>query len=81
MEFLLKAFGPKTWLALLPSILIMIGNYFKGRDANSTGPDDAAGNLFIALAPAIEGLDTSNENAFKKALRTVRDTITNYLGE
>ena len=68
-------------LGLLPMILIKIGNYFKGRDANNSGSDDAFGNVLIALAPAIEAIDGNNETALRKALKVAHKTIGNYLGE
>lgn len=79
MDFILKSLSPKLLLALLPMIALKVGGYFKNKDANNTGSDDAAGNILIALAPALEALDSNNESAFKKSLRIVRDTITNYL--
>jgi hypothetical protein len=79
MDFLLKNLSPKLLLGLLPMILVKTGNYFKNKDANETGADDAFGNVLIALAPAVEALDDGNENAFKKALRVVNQTLSNYL--
>ena len=79
MQEILKLFSPSMLLGLLPIICIKIGNYFKNKDDNATGVDDAAGNLLIALAPALDALDNGNESAFKKALRIVRDTIDSYL--
>ena len=79
MDFLLKSLSPKLLLALLPMILLKVGNWFKGKDADNIGSDDVTGNLLIALAPAMEALDSNNESAFKKSLRIVRDTIDNYL--
>lgn len=81
MDFLLKTLSPKILLSLLPMILIKVGNWFKGKDANDTGADDAFGNVLIALAPALDAVDDGNEKALKKALRIVRDTIDGYLGE
>lgn len=79
MEFILKTLSPKVLLGLLPIILIKTGNWFKGKDANETGGDDAFGNVLIALAPAIGAMDDNNETAVKKALKVVRDTIDGYL--
>jgi hypothetical protein len=72
--------GPKALLMLLPMILIQIGTMLKGKDANNTGSDDAAGNICIAAAPAVEAFATSNEKALRKSLIAVRDTIDGYLG-
>ncbi len=81
MEFLLKTLSPKMLLGLLPIILIKIGNYFKNRDDNTTGSDDAFGNVLIALAPAVDALDDGNETAFRKGLEVVYRTLKNYLGK
>ena len=79
MDLLLKSLGPKVLLQFLPLILIKVGNFFKNKDANTTGPDDAFGNILIAAAPAVEAVDEGNEKALRKALKVVRDTIDNYL--
>lgn len=81
MEFILKAFGPTALLALLPMILIKVGNYFKNKDADNVGPDDAFGNVCLAAAPAFAAATDGDGKALKKALRLVRDTIDGYLGE
>lgn len=81
MDFLLKQLSPKLLLGLLPMILIKVGNWFKNKDANTTGADDAFGNVLIALAPAVDALDDGNETAFKKALNAVYITLGNYLGK
>lgn len=81
MDWLIKAMGPKALLALLPFILIKVGNMVKGKDSNETGMDDAFGNVLIAAAPAIEAFEDGNENAFKKALKVTYNTLGNYLGE
>ena len=72
-EMLLKIF--------IPIICNKIGADFKKKDANETGADDATGNLFFAFGTAAAAYDSTNENAFKKALRAVRNTINVYLGE
>ena len=66
-------------LLFLPMMLLTLGNYFKNKDKNDTGTDDAAGNLLIALAPALSALETGSDSAFRKALAAARDTINNYL--
>ncbi len=60
-------------------ILVKIGTWFKGKDANDTGSDDVIGNLFIAAAPAVEAATSGNETAFKKGLKVTRDIIDGYL--
>lgn len=79
MEFLLKGLSPQMLLMFLPMILIQIGNFFKNKDANNVGSDDAFGNVLIAAAPAVEAFSSGNENAKRKALKAVRDTIDSYL--
>lgn len=79
MDFLLTQLSPKILLGLLPMILVKVGNWFKNKDANDEGADDAFGNVLIALAPAVAALDEGNETAFKKALRVVYATLGNYL--
>lgn len=81
MDFILRTLTPKMLLGLLPMILIKIGNYFKGKDKNETGADDAFGNVLIALAPAVDAIDDGNETAVKKALNVVYTTLGNYLGK
>lgn len=79
MEQILKSLSPSLLLLLLPSLLIRLGNYYKNKDKNSTGADDAFGNVLIAAAPAVQAAADGNENAVKKALKIVRDVIDNYL--
>jgi hypothetical protein len=81
MEFLLKSLSPKLLLGLLPMVLFKVGNYFKGRDADDKGSDDAFGNVLIALAPAVDALDDNNQTAFRKALEITYKTLGNYLGK
>ncbi|HRJ90080.1 MAG TPA: hypothetical protein PLX39_15490 [Pyrinomonadaceae bacterium] len=75
MDFL----SPKTLLMFLPAILIKTGNWLRNKDANTTGPDDAFGNVLIAFAPAVSAFETGNENAFKKSLKAVHETLGRYL--
>jgi len=81
MDFLLKTLSPKILLSLLPMILLKVGSWFKNKDANAVGSDDAFGNVLIAMAPVVQALDDGNEISVKKGLKAVRDTINNYLGE
>jgi hypothetical protein len=81
MEFLLKSFSPKLLLGLAPMLLIKVGNWMKGKDENSSGADDAFGNVLIALAPAIDAFEDNNQTALKKALEVVYKTLGNYLGK
>ena len=76
-----KGLSPQLLLGFLPMILIEIGNELKKKDTNNVGPDDAFGNVLIALAPAVSAWQMNNESALKKALRAVRDAINGYLGE
>lgn len=79
MEFILKSLSPQLLLMFLPMLLIKLGNWFKGKDADNVGSDDAFGNVLIAAAPAVEAFESGSENAKRKALTAVRDTINNYL--
>ena len=71
----------KYLLMMLPMMLIQLGGYLKNKDKDNVGTDDAFANVLIAVAPAIDAYANSNENALKKALRAVRTTIDNYLGD
>lgn len=77
MDFLFKS--PALILSFLPMVLIKLGNYFKNKDDNTVGSDDAFGNVLIALAPAIAAIEGNDARALRKALVIVRDTIDNYL--
>lgn len=78
MEWL--KFMPVSMLyGVMAMLLMKLGNSMKNKDANNTGSDDAFGNVCIAMAPAVAALEDNNENAKRKALKTVRDTIDNYL--
>lgn len=79
MDFWLKTLSPKLILGLLPMLLIKAGNFFKNKDANATGPDDAFGNILLAAAPAMQAADDGDDKALRKALKIVRDTIDGYL--
>ena len=86
MDWILKMLTPQMILALLPMILIKLGNWFKNKDVNNTGADDAFGNILIALAPAMEAMATTKdgeprETALKKALNGVYVTLGNHLGK
>jgi hypothetical protein len=69
----------KYFFTLLPLILPGAGAYLKSRDSNTTGADDAFGNVLIAAAPAVEGLQDGDESKVRKALIAIRDGIDNYL--
>ncbi len=68
-------------LMIIPMTLLKCGNFLKNKDTNATGTDDAFGNVLIAVAPAVDAFATGNDKALRKALRAVRQTIDNYLGE
>jgi hypothetical protein len=67
-------------LGFVPMLLIKIGNDLKSKDTNTTGADDAFGNVLIALAPAVVALESGNDTAIKKALKAAYITLGNYLG-
>lgn len=60
-------------------LLVKLGNFLKEKDDNASGPDDAAGNVCLALAPVITALENNHDTALRKALMSVRDTIDGYL--
>lgn len=77
---LFKNFGLSSMTFIIPGIMTQLGMSFKNKDDNSTGFDDAGGNVLIALAPVIPAMLSGNETIIKKTLRAVYDTIGNYLG-
>lgn len=81
MESLVKFLPLESLLVLLQLVLVKVGSKLKDKDLNNTGKDDAFGNVLIAAAPAVQAFGDKNDNSFKKALKTVRDTIDNYLKE
>jgi hypothetical protein len=81
MESLIKFLPLDALLVLLQLVLVKVGSKLKDKDANSTGKDDAFGNVLIAAAPAVQAFGDKSDNSFKKALKAVRDTIDGYLSE
>ena len=79
MEFILKSLSPQLLLMLLPMLLLRAGAFFKNRDTNQSGSDDAFGNVLTALAPAVAAFEQNNDTAVKKYLRVVYETLGNYL--
>lgn len=79
MEFLVKTMSPAMLIMMLQLILIRLGNWFKNKDADNVGADDAAGNVLLVAAPAIAAFDAGDENAKRKALKSIRDSIDGYL--
>ena len=78
MDFI-KMFGSGALTFIIPGVLTQFGYSLKNKDDNSTGFDDAGGNVLIALAPVVPAFLTGNESLIKKTLKAVRDTIDNYL--
>ncbi len=59
----------------------MAGAALTGKDANSTGADDAIGQICIALAPVVPDLiagSTANQNAVLKAMKAIELTAHAY---
>lgn len=79
MEWIIKSLPVSALYSVIALLLVKLGNFLKGKDANDAGPDDVAGSICIALAPAIAALEGNNDNALRKALRVARDTIDSYL--
>ncbi len=77
---MIMAFLPAL-LPFLPMILIAMASKIKNKDADDVGADDVLGNVFISLAPVVGNINAKDQTGVKAALRAVRDTINNYLGE
>lgn len=71
----------KWYFSILPMILLSVGTFLKGRDANTTGGDDAVGGILLATAPAVEALQNNNESAVRKAMLAVRNAADAYLNQ
>jgi hypothetical protein len=41
----------KWYLSILPMVLLTVGTFLRGKDADDKGPDDAIGKVLIAAAP------------------------------
>ena len=80
-EFILKMLSGSALYGFLALGLTKGGIALKNKDANTTGADDCAGDILLALAPAIASLEGSNENARRKALKVARDSIDGYLNQ
>lgn len=78
---LFKNFGLSSLTFIIPGIMTQLGMSLKNKDDNSTGYDDAGGNVVIAMAPVIPAFLSGNDAIIKRTLRAVRDVINNYLGE
>ena len=68
-------------LSLLPIGLTTAGGVLTGKDAESTGADDAVGQICIALAPVIPELlsnGSANNNATLKAMRAIETVAHAY---
>lgn len=79
MEWIIKALPVSALYGVIAMLLIKLGNALKNKDADTKGADDVAGDVCIALAPAIAALEGNNDKALKKALKVARDTIEAYL--
>lgn len=81
MNSLFKFLTPSALLALLPMFLVSVGQSIKDKDDNSTGSDDALGNVIIAFAPALSAFGSKDETKLKQALQAAYATLGNYLGK
>jgi len=79
MEHILKYLPLDALYPLIAAGLLRLGTYLKDKDDDGTGTDDAAGNICVAMAPAIAALENNTDNAKRKALTVLRDTIDGYL--
>lgn len=80
-KLILKTLSPQLLALFLPTLLIKVGNWFRDKDTNTTGADDVVAKLLVGAATVVATMDDKDEASFKKALRLVRDTINQYLGE
>ena len=79
MEWIIKALPVSALYGVISLLVTKLGISLKNKDANASGADDAAGDILIALAPAVAALEGNNDKALRKALTVVRSTIDNYL--
>lgn len=80
METLIKYMPADMLRLLLPILAMKVGSYFKNKDADNVGADDAFGNFLIAGAPVLSAIGEGQESAFKKSLTALYDWIGNYMG-
>ncbi len=79
LEQMLKFLPIEQLFGIAASLLVIVGNWLKDKDPGLDGADDALGNVFVAMAPAIAAVQHDNQNALHKALRVVQITIKGYL--
>lgn len=78
----LKIFGgPQALALLIPGICLQIGMSLKNRDDNSTGYDDAGGNVLIAIGPIVPAFLSNDPVTVRKTLTAVRTAIDGYLAQ
>lgn len=68
------------WVAIAASTMNTAGVILKNQDSNTTGSDDMAGNLLSVGGTALASYSSGDEKGFKKALRTIADSIYAFLG-
>lgn len=84
MDFLKQFFKymPQSMVMMAASVVLeKAGRGLRDKDENSTGADDALGNVLLALAPAMAAYDEKQDKAFKKLLRVAWVTLGTYIGE
>jgi hypothetical protein len=74
-----KKLGLGSLIFMIPGILTQVGMSFKNKDDNTTGNDDLAGNVIMAISPVIPAFLGGNDKLIITALRALRDVIDNYL--
>ena len=67
------------YLGLLTPALVYVGTLLKSKDTNTTGADDAFGDILIAAAPGVTAAMQGNERVLVRAMTTIRDTADSYL--
>lgn len=56
------------WISILPIALGIVGGFLTGKDSNTTGGDDKAGELLTAIAPEVPGMIAGKEGSTDKAM-------------
>jgi hypothetical protein len=75
-----KFFGGGMLAFLIPGMLIQFGNELKKKDLNTTGWDDAEGNILIAIAPVIPALASGDGTLIKRTILAAYNALGNYIG-
>lgn len=69
------------FLSIISYALVTVGNYFKGKDQNTTGADDLVGDLLVAASPAVEAVLNGDVkgNAVSRSMQIISRITNEYL--